>query len=78
MDVARLRSFLIETDTDYLAIHKQHQALEARLEHIHTRDYVDAAEAVESRTLKKKKLRLKDRMELMARDRAAGSTSPPR
>jgi hypothetical protein len=67
-----LKELLLQTDEEFHRLAAKHHELEHRLHELTTRHYLSEPEQVEEVTLKKQKLRLKDRMEdIMRRRRSA-------
>jgi len=63
-----LRQSLLNDDTEFRLLAEEHSRCESRLEKIHKQPYFSSEDFIEEITLKKVKLRLKDRMEtIMAR-----------
>ncbi|HEX3704480.1 MAG TPA: YdcH family protein [Vicinamibacterales bacterium] len=65
-----LKAVLIETDPEFHDLADRHHQLDDRLHELTTKPYLSEPEQVEEVTLKKQKLRLKDRMEDILRQRA--------
>jgi uncharacterized protein YdcH (DUF465 family) len=66
----QLKAVLIETDPEFHDLADKHHQLDDRLHELTTKPYLSEPEQVEEITLKKQKLRLKDRMEDILRQRA--------
>ena len=64
-----LKSLLLETNEEYRQLVSKHHELEDRLHELTAKHYLSEPEQVEEVTLKKKKLQLKDRMEVLMRRR---------
>jgi len=64
---AALRDYLIAHDDNYRDLVNQHRRFEARLSELANLHYPNEEEKLEETILKKKKLLLKDQMELIAR-----------
>ena len=62
-----LKSLLLETNEEYRQLAEKHHELDDRLQELISKHYLTDSEQFEEVTLKKKKLRLKDRMEEIAR-----------
>ncbi len=62
-----LRALLLQTDAEFHRLATQHHELEDRLHELTAKQYLSEPEQVEETTLKKRKLALKDRMELILR-----------
>ena len=58
----------LQRDPLYRKLSKQHRSYEDRLEELCKKHYLSEDERIESRTIKKKKLVLKDQMEEIARN----------
>ena len=61
-DSQQLREHLLQTDSGFRQLAEQHQELDARLHELSRLDYLSQPERIEAANLKKRKLRLKDRM----------------
>jgi uncharacterized protein YdcH (DUF465 family) len=72
---SELRDYLARTDEEFRRLAEQHRELEARLQHLASKPYLSESEQTEERTLKKRKLQLKDRMEEIVRRYRAASAS---
>lgn len=70
-----LKHLLLETNEEYRQLATKHHELDDRLQELSTKHYLSDSEQIEEVTLKKRKLRLKDRMEDIARS-LRRSTSP--
>jgi uncharacterized protein len=70
-----LKHLLLETNEEYRQLATKHHELDDRLQELSTKHYLSDSEQIEEVTLKKQKLRLKDRMEDIARS-LRRSTSP--
>jgi uncharacterized protein YdcH (DUF465 family) len=66
-DAEALKQHLINNDSRFAALAQEHKAYEKRLSELAELHYPSAEEQVEESTLKKKKLVLKDQMELIMR-----------
>jgi uncharacterized protein len=62
-----LQTLLLETNEEYRQLVAKHHELEGRLTELTHRHYVSDADHFEEVNLKKRKLQLKDRMELIMR-----------
>lgn len=60
-----VRQFLMAKDPEFRSLAEQHSRCESQLEQIVKSPYLSAEDLVEEATLKKLKLRLKDRMEFI-------------
>ncbi len=63
-----LRSKLLQSDQEFHQLVEQHHELEGRLHQLSEQSHLSEPEQVEEVTLKKRKLRLKDRMESILRE----------
>jgi uncharacterized protein len=70
-----LKHLLLETNEEYRQLATKHHELDDRLQELSTKHYLSDSEQIEEVTLKKQKLRLKDRMEDITRS-LRRSTSP--
>jgi uncharacterized protein YdcH (DUF465 family) len=68
------RADLLRSDEEFNSLAVQHHQLEDRLHELTAKHYLSEPEQVEEVTLKKKKLQLKDRMELLMRRRRQDQT----
>jgi len=59
------RDVLLKTNEEFNQLHTQHHELEDRLHELTEKHFLSEPEQVEEATLKKRKLKLKDRMELI-------------
>jgi uncharacterized protein YdcH (DUF465 family) len=66
-DSQDLKPLLIETDAEFRQLASKHHELEERLHELTTKHYLSGPEPVEEVTLKKRKLQLKDKMEVIVR-----------
>lgn len=62
-----LKTLLIATDEEYRQLAAKHHELEDRLHQLTAKHYLSDAEQFEEVTIKKRKLQLKDRMEVILR-----------
>jgi uncharacterized protein len=62
-----LKHLLLETNEEYRQLATKHHELDDRLHELASKHYLSNSEQFEEVTLKKRKLMLKDRMELIAR-----------
>lgn len=67
MDTEALKQYLVLNDTQYAELLHEHQQYEKRLGELTELSYPSEAEQMEEATLKKKKLYLKDQMEVILR-----------
>ena len=71
-----LRSELLSSDEEFRRLHEEHQDFERRLEQIHLKNSLSERDELEVKTIKRHKLWLKDRMELILRSqREVGTTA---
>lgn len=71
-----LKESLLEANAEYRQLVNEHQEYESRLSALTEKVVLTEEEQVEETTLKKKKLRLKDRMEAIARQaQSAGAAA---
>lgn len=69
-DAQEVRDFLLQSNEQYRQLAERHHALDHRLHELSDKQYLSAAERIEAINLKKRKLALKDQMELIAREYA--------
>jgi uncharacterized protein YdcH (DUF465 family) len=69
-----LQTLLLETNEEYRQLALKHHELEGRLHELTHKHYVSDAEHIEEITLKKRKLLLKDKMELILREHRNGNS----
>ena len=70
-----LKYLLIETNEEFRELASKHHTLDDRLVELEAKHYLSDSEQFEEVSLKKKKLQLKDRMELILRQHRMGTTS---
>jgi uncharacterized protein len=75
-DSQDLKPLLLETDEEFRQLASKHHELEQRLHELTAKHYLSGSEQVEEVTLKKRKLQLKDKMEVIVR-RYRERTAPP-
>jgi uncharacterized protein YdcH (DUF465 family) len=75
-DSQDLKPLLLETDEEFRQLASKHHELEQRLDELTAKHYLSGSEQVEEVTLKKRKLQLKDKMEIIVR-RYRERTPPP-
>ena len=63
-----LKTLLLATNEEYRTLASKHHELDDRLHELTTKHYLSDAEQFEEVTIKKRKLQLKDRMELIIRE----------
>jgi hypothetical protein len=66
-DNSELRDQLLQRDEEFRQLAAQHQDLDQRLHSLSSKPYLSNNEQIEETTLKKRKLHLKDRMEVLLR-----------
>jgi len=71
-----LKHLLIETNQEFRELASKHHSLDNRLHELEEKHYLSDAEQFEEVSLKKRKLHIKDRMELMLRQYRVTSSSP--
>ncbi len=71
-DFEELRRRLLQSDEEYRQLASQHHDLDEKIHDLTARHYLSQPEQVEETTLKKKKLQLKDQMELILRRHSLG------
>jgi uncharacterized protein YdcH (DUF465 family) len=69
-----LQTLLLETNEEYRRLASKHHELEDRLHELTHKHYLSDAEQIEEVTLKKRKLLLKDKMELILREHRNGGS----
>jgi uncharacterized protein YdcH (DUF465 family) len=70
-----LKHLLLETNEEFRQLATKHHELDDRLHELASKHYLSDSEQFEEVTLKKQKLRLKDRMEDIMRAQRRGATS---
>ncbi len=68
-----LKHLLIETNQEFRELASRHHTLDDRLHELETKHYLSNDEQFEEINLKKRKLYIKDRMELIIRHHRSGS-----
>ncbi len=68
MDEHVVKEYLRDNREDFRELFEQHQMYESELNHFTHRPYLNAQEQFKQTELKKKKLALKDQMQLMIND----------
>jgi uncharacterized protein YdcH (DUF465 family) len=66
-DSKDLKPWLLETDEEFRQLASKHHELEERLHELTAKPYLSGPEQLEEITLKKRKLQLKDKMEVIVR-----------
>ena len=69
-----LKHLLIETNHVFRELASKHHTLDDRLHELEAKQYLSDSEQFEEISLKKRKLLLKDRMELILRQHRTGAT----
>jgi uncharacterized protein YdcH (DUF465 family) len=69
-----LKHLLIETNHEFRELASKHHTLDDRLHGLEAKHYLSDSEQFEEISLKKRKLQLKDRMELILRQHRTGAT----
>lgn len=64
MDDGDVKEFLTANDQEFRQLVQQHRDYERQLEQLQNRPYLNSQEQVEKTVIKKKKLALKDQMQL--------------
>jgi len=67
-----LKEELIKTDGEFRRLFEEHQEFERRLDEIHHKSLPSQDDEIAEKQIKLHKLALKDRMEQILRERAAG------
>ena len=67
-DAQEVKNFLLQSDQQFRQLAEQHHQLDDRLHQLIEKHYLSTTEQFEEVTLKKKKLALKDRMEIIVRE----------
>jgi uncharacterized protein len=70
-----LKHLLIETNQEFRELASKHHSLDSRLHELEAKHYLSDAEQFEEISLKKRKLQLKDQMEVILRHHRAGSST---
>jgi uncharacterized protein YdcH (DUF465 family) len=68
-----LKTLLLDTNEEYRQLASKHHELDDRLHELTSKHYLSDAEQFEEITLKKRKLQLKDRMEVLVRNYRNGA-----
>jgi len=69
-----LKHLLIETSSEFRELASKHHTLDDRLQELESKHYLSDAEQFEEISLKKRKLQVKDQMEVMLRHYRTGSS----
>jgi uncharacterized protein YdcH (DUF465 family) len=75
-DFEELKRKLLQTDEEFRQLAAQHHHLDEQIHNLATRHHLSEPEQVEEVTLKKRKLQLKDQMEMILRRSADGMSAP--
>jgi uncharacterized protein YdcH (DUF465 family) len=70
-----LKHLLIETNPEFRELASKHHSLDDRLHELEAKHYLSDAEQFEEINIKKRKLHLKDQMEMMLRNYRSGPRS---
>jgi uncharacterized protein YdcH (DUF465 family) len=70
-----LKTLLLATNDEYRQLATKHHELDDRLHQLTSKHYLSDAEQIEEINIKKRKLQLKDRMEVIARTHRSGLSS---
>jgi uncharacterized protein YdcH (DUF465 family) len=77
-DFEELKRKLLQTDEEYRQLATQHHDLDEKIHNLASRHYLSEPEQIEESTLKKRKLQLKDQMEMILRRHSgAARTAQP-
>lgn len=71
-----LKHLLIETNQEFRELASRHHTLDDRLHELEAKHYLSDAEQFEEVNIKKRKLHLKDQMEMILRNYRNGSHNP--
>ena len=71
-----LKHLLIETNDEYRQLASKHHSLDDRLHELESKQYLSDAEQFEEVSLKKRKLQVKDQMEVILRNFRGSSARP--
>jgi len=74
-DFDELKRKLLQTDEEYRQLATQHHDLDEKIHSLATRHYLSEPEQIEESTLKKRKLHLKDQMEMILRRHSGAAQS---
>ena len=66
-EAQEVKNLLLQSDDNYRQLANRHHELDTRLQELSEKHYLSTNEQFEEITLKKRKLALKDQMELIAR-----------
>ena len=71
-----LKTLLIETNDEFRQLASKHHSLDGRLHELETKQYLSDSEQFEEVSLKKRKLQVKDRMEMILQEYRASHLIP--
>jgi uncharacterized protein YdcH (DUF465 family) len=71
-----LKHLLIETNQEFRELASKHHSLDDRLHQLESKHYLSDAEQFEEVSINKRKLQVKDRMELILRNYRMPSSTP--
>jgi uncharacterized protein YdcH (DUF465 family) len=71
-----LKHLLIETNQEFRELASKHHSLDDRLHELKSKHFLSDAEQFEEVSLKKRKLQVKDQMEMILRQYRATSSTP--
>jgi uncharacterized protein YdcH (DUF465 family) len=74
-DFEELKRQLLQTDEEFRQLATLHHDLDEKIHTLTSRHYLSEPEQIEESTLKKRKLQLKDQMELILRRHSMGSSA---
>ncbi|HSC28509.1 MAG TPA: YdcH family protein [Vicinamibacterales bacterium] len=75
-DFEELKRQLLQTDEEFRQLATQHHDLDEKIHSLASRHYLSEPEQIEQITLKKRKLQLKDQMEMILRRYMRGPEAP--
>ena len=68
VEAQEVRNVLLQSNEEYRQLAERHHQLDDRLHELTGKQYLSSAEQFEEATIKKRKLKLKDEMERIARE----------
>ena len=71
-DFDELKQYLLQSDEEFRQLVTQHHDLDEKIHTLTSRHYLSEPEQLEESTLKKRKLQLKDQMEMILRRHSGG------
>ena len=74
-DFEELKRNLLQTDEEYRRLATQHHDLDEKIHNLASRHYLSEPEQIEESRLKKRKLQLKDQMEMFLRRHSGAAQS---